>query len=95
MTMPARRASKFCAQRRAASPHIFCLSLICYVIPGHIEPWPECQPEQLINIPTRNVSVYIFPMVYVLAAGIFSWKKNTPLDFLSMCVVDIVISKQC
>ena len=25
---------------------IFVLSLICYVIPGMIEPWPECQPEK-------------------------------------------------
>ena len=50
MTMPARRASKFCAKRRAVSLEVFSQSLISYVIPGNIEPWPECQPEQLINV---------------------------------------------
>ena len=50
MTMPARRASKFCAKRRALSPEVFSQSLISEAIPGNIEPWPECQPEQLINI---------------------------------------------
>ena len=49
MTMPARHASKFCAKRHAVSPHIFFLSLICYVIPGNVEPWPECQPGELIK----------------------------------------------
>ena len=48
MTMPARRASKLCAKRRAASPHIFFLSLICYVIPGNIEHLPEW-PEEIIQ----------------------------------------------
>ena len=50
MTMPARRASKFCAKRRALSPEVFSQSLISEAIPGNIEPWPECQPEQFINI---------------------------------------------
>ena len=50
MTMPARRASKFCAKRRALSPEVFSQSLISEATPGNIEPWPECQPEQLINI---------------------------------------------
>ena len=46
MTMPARRASKFCAQRRAVSPEVFSQSLISEIISGIIEPWPECQPEE-------------------------------------------------
>ena len=50
MTMPARRASKFSAKRRALLPEVFFQSPISRVIPGIIEPWPECQPEQLINI---------------------------------------------
>ena len=44
MTMPARRASKFSAKRRAVLLHIIFQSLIYSVIPGIIEPWPECQP---------------------------------------------------
>ena len=54
MTMPARRASKFCAKRRALSPEVFSQSLISLVIPGNIEPWPESQPEQLINIHAQS-----------------------------------------
>ncbi len=54
MTMPARRASKFCAKRRALSPEVFSQSLIYDAIPGNIEPWPECQPEQLINIHAQS-----------------------------------------
>ena len=54
MTMPARRASKFCAKRRALSPEVFSQSLISEAIPGTIEPWPECQPEQLINIHAQS-----------------------------------------
>ena len=50
MTMPARRASKFCAKKRAVTPEVFSQSLISDAIPGNIEPWPECKPEQLINI---------------------------------------------
>ena len=50
MTMPARRASEFCAKRRAVTPEVFSQSPISEAIPGNIEPWPECQPEQLINI---------------------------------------------
>ena len=46
MTMPARRASKFCAKRCAVTPEVFSQSLIYSVISGTIEPWPECQPEQ-------------------------------------------------
>ena len=42
MTMPARRASKFCTKRRALSPEVFSQSLISDAIPGNIEPWPEC-----------------------------------------------------
>jgi len=53
--MPARCASKFCAKRCAALLHIFCLSLIYCVIPGNIEPWPECQPEDLMSIVLRAV----------------------------------------
>ena len=47
MTMTARSASKFCARNtgnRSQSPNIFDLDLISRVIPGQIEPWPECQP---------------------------------------------------
>ena len=54
MTMPARRASEFCAKRRALSAEVFSQSLIYLVIPGTIEPWPECQPEQLINIHAQS-----------------------------------------
>ena len=46
VTMPARRSSKFCAKRHAVLLPIFFLSLICRVIAAHIEPSPECQPEQ-------------------------------------------------
>ena len=45
MTMPARRASKFCAKTRAPLLPIFFLSLISFEILGIIEPWPKCQPE--------------------------------------------------
>ena len=45
MTMPARRASKFSAKRRAVSPEMFFQSLISQAIPGFCEPWSECQPE--------------------------------------------------
>ena len=44
MTMPARRASKFCAKRRALSPELFLQSLIHEGIPEFCEPWSECQP---------------------------------------------------
>ena len=44
MTMPARRASKFCAKRRALSPELFLQSLIPRAIPGFCEPWSECKP---------------------------------------------------
>ena len=46
MTMPARRAPKFCAKRRALSPEVFSQSLIPQGIPGFCEPWSECQPEE-------------------------------------------------
>ena len=46
MTMPARRASKFSAKRRAVSPEMFFQSLISQAIPGFCEPWSECQPEE-------------------------------------------------
>ena len=45
MTMPARRASKFVAKRRAVSPEMFFQSLISQKNPGFCEPWSECQPE--------------------------------------------------
>ena len=50
MTMPARRASKFSAKRRALLPEVFFQSLISRVIPGIIEPWPECQPEHSMGM---------------------------------------------
>ena len=50
MPIPARGASKFCANTRAVTPEVFSQSMIYRVIRGTIEPWPECQPEQLINI---------------------------------------------
>jgi len=46
--MPARRASKLSAKRRAGLLQIIFQSLICYEIPGNIEPLPECQPELCI-----------------------------------------------
>ena len=46
MTMPARRASKFSAKRRALLPEVFFQSPISRVIPGIIEPWPERQPKE-------------------------------------------------
>ena len=54
MTMPARRASEFSVKRRALSPEVFSQSLISEAIAGNIEPWPECQPEQLINIHAQS-----------------------------------------
>ena len=45
MTMPGRRASKFSAKRRALLSEVFFQSPISRVIPGIIDPWPECQPE--------------------------------------------------
>ena len=45
ITMPARRASEFCAKRRALLLEMFFQSPISRVFPGIIEPWPECQPE--------------------------------------------------
>ena len=50
MTMPARRASKFSAKRRALLPEMFFQSPISRVIPGIIEPWPECQPEHSMGM---------------------------------------------
>ena len=44
MTMSARRASKFSAKRHALLPEVFFQSPISRVIPGILEPWPECQP---------------------------------------------------
>jgi len=46
MTMPARRASEFCAKRRAALLPMFFLSLTDEVFLTNIEPSPERQPEQ-------------------------------------------------
>ena len=51
MTMSARRASKFCAKRCAVLPEMFFQSPISQVIPGIIEPWPECQPEAGKELP--------------------------------------------
>ena len=45
MTMPARRASTFCANKSSALPHMLFLGFISQVILGMIEPWPEGQPE--------------------------------------------------
>ena len=49
MTMPARRASKFSAKRRALLPEVFFQSLNSQAIPGFCEPWSECQPEESRN----------------------------------------------
>ena len=46
MTMPARRASKFSAKRRALLPEVFFQSLISQAVPGFCEPWSECQPGE-------------------------------------------------
>ena len=51
MTMPARRASKFCAKRRSQCLKMFFLKLISSVIPGMMEPCPECQPKQSQEAP--------------------------------------------
>ena len=59
MTMPARRASKFCAKRRAVSPEVFSQSLISWVIPGNIEPWPECQPEHFVYLAFVELGNYL------------------------------------
>ena len=57
MTMPARRASKFCANRRAAWLPIFFLSLISSVIPGKLEPLPECRLDLILDLqPTTDLS---------------------------------------
>ena len=45
MTMPARRASKFSAKRRAIIFLLIFQSLNSQAIPGICEPWSECQPE--------------------------------------------------
>ena len=44
--MPARRASKFSAKRRALLPEVFFQSLNYQAIPGFCEPWSECQPGE-------------------------------------------------
>ena len=49
MTMPARRASKFCVRRRAGLLLIIFQSLISEAILGFCEPWSECQPEESKN----------------------------------------------
>ena len=62
MTMPARRASKFCAKRRALSPELIFQSLIPQGIPGFCEPWSECQPEESRPPEGRpeDSSIYIY-----------------------------------
>jgi len=61
MTMPARRASKFCAKRCASWHTVFFLSLIYCVIPGKLEPWPECKLELILDLqPTRELYLIIF-----------------------------------
>ena len=82
MTMPARRASKFSAKRRAVLLPIFFLSLNSYVIPGNIEPWPECQPEQLVG------SFFVGGGYFGLAvfAGREAWR------FLTNCQTALAVS---
>ena len=46
MTMPARRASKFSAKRRAIIFLLIFQSLNSQAIPGFCGPWSECQPER-------------------------------------------------
>ena len=46
MTMPARRASKFSAKRRAVLLLMIFQSLISQAVPGFCEPWSECQPGE-------------------------------------------------
>jgi len=72
MTMPARRASKFCAKRRALSPELFCQSLIPQAIPGFCEPWSECQPEESRPPEGRpeDSSIYIYRGSITLAANL-------------------------
>ena len=45
MTMPARRASKFCARSRSECPNLSFPDLESWWILGFYEPWSECQPE--------------------------------------------------
>ena len=54
MTMPARRASKFCARSWSQCLKMFFLKLISLVIPGMMEPWPECQPKESQEAPKRH-----------------------------------------
>ena len=44
--MPARRASKFSAKRRAVLLLMIFQSLISQAVPGFCEPWSECQPGE-------------------------------------------------
>ena len=82
MTMPARRASTSCAKRRAALLPIFFLSLISLGMPGNIEPWPECQPEQLVD------SFFVGGGYFGLAffAGREAWR------FLTNCQTALAVS---
>jgi len=72
MTMPARRASKFSAKRSGVLLLSIFQSLISWVIPENMEPWPECQPEesqaaQLQLVPGFPVSRLLWVPGYNLA----------------------------
>ena len=67
MTMPARRASKLSAKRRAVTPEVFSQSLVPQGIPGFCEPWSECQPEESRPPEGRpeDSSIYMYTCVYI------------------------------
>ena len=58
MTMPARRASKFSAKRRAIIFLLIFQSLNSQAIPGFCEPWSECQPERGAKVSKRSSVFY-------------------------------------
>ena len=66
MTMPARRASKFSAKRRAVSPEVFFQSLNAQAMPGFCEPWSECQPEESRPPEGRPEDSSIYIYIYML-----------------------------
>ena len=79
MTMPARRASKFCAKRRSQCLKMFFLKLISLVIPGIREPWPECQPKESQEAPKRHPGLQR-PLRVNIATPL-SYNAKVPLNF--------------
>jgi len=51
------RIEILCKKTCCVAHNLFVLSLISYVIPGKLEPWPECQLELLLDLqPTADLS---------------------------------------